>query len=77
MKNLNNLKFHIIINDYFGTLATILSLIRQNIKNKENNRFNMNILKKTEDNLIFLQKNYKIVKIKEKDKKLNIIKKNK
>lgn len=30
-----SVEFHIKSNDYFGTLATVLSLIRQNLGNKE------------------------------------------
>ena len=47
-----SLKFHIRSNDYFGTLATIISL------NKE---ANTPIPNSVIDDLMFLQKNYKIV----------------
>lgn len=57
MKN-KSLAFHIKSDDYFGTLATIISLIRQNgcFDNQ------IRIFKKLEKDLIFLQNNYKIVK---------------
>lgn len=55
------LGFHIKSNDYFGTLATVLSLIRQNVENGESNKLNIKILKRVEEDLIFLQDNYKII----------------
>lgn len=51
-------KFHIKSDDYFGTLSTILGLIRQ--KNKSIKDFS--IIKKIETDLIFLQDQYKIIK---------------
>jgi len=33
--NRESLKFHIKSDDYFGTLATVLSLVRQNIEKGE------------------------------------------
>lgn len=62
MKDLDGLKFHITSNDYFGTLATIISLIRQNIEKKEGYKLNIETLNKIEKDLMFLQNNYKIVK---------------
>lgn len=59
MNDLDGLKFHIKSNDYFGTLATILSLIRQSIEKRE---VNIETLKKVERELMYLQKNYKIIK---------------
>ena len=56
-----NLEFHIKSDDYFGTLATVIDLVRQNL-----NPFKQKQEKKTlEDKvkeLICLQKNYRIVK---------------
>lgn len=54
-----SIKFHIENNDYFGTLATILSLIKQTPKNLKKH---IKSLDKLEKDLIFLQKEYKIVK---------------
>ena len=55
-------KFHIENNDYFGTIATILNLIKHEIK--KNGLINKDVLNKTLDNLnndlIFLQDNYQI-----------------
>ena len=55
-------KFHIKNDDYFGTIATILSLLKQEIK--KSNCSNAATLNKTLSNLskdlIFLQENYQI-----------------
>lgn len=56
-----SLGLYIKVNDYFGTLATILSLIRQNIEKGENDKLNIKILKRVENNLMYLQNNYKII----------------
>jgi hypothetical protein len=56
-----NLEFHIKSDDYFGTLATVIDLVRQNL-----NPFKQKQEKKTLEakvnELIYLQNNYKIVK---------------
>lgn len=54
-----SVKFHIKSGDYFGTLATVLSLIKQTPKyiNKH-----IKSLDRLEKDLIFLQKEYKIFK---------------
>ncbi len=55
-------KFHIESGDYFGTIATILRLLRENIK--KDTRFQSAAFKKTlknlENDLAFLQTNYRI-----------------
>lgn len=48
-----SVKFHIKSNDYFGTIATILSFIRQTSKNGDQYLASIN---KLEKDLIFLQK---------------------
>lgn len=57
-----SVKFHVENNDYFGTIAAILSLIKQELKKDDNaNAVTFsNILKNIEDELLFLQKNYHI-----------------
>ncbi len=60
-----SIKFHVKSDDYFGTLATVLSLIKQTPENIEKHTKSLN---KLEKDLIFLQNNYTIVK-KEKIKK--------
>lgn len=54
--NKKSLKFHIKSDDYFGTLATILSLWQQEKKYPEKD------VEETIEDLLFLQKEYKIVK---------------
>lgn len=52
-----SLKFHIKSNDYFGTLATIISLIKQDLEfNFCFNKY-IEVLNSVEKDLIFLQKN--------------------
>lgn len=67
-------KFHVKNDDYFGTIATILSLIKQQIKKDAYpNAATLNkILGNLEKELMFLQKNYQIKpKIKNKKKTPN------
>ena len=56
-----SLEFHIKSDDYFGTLATILDLLRRNL-----NPFNQKNEKRTLENAVkdfeYLQKNYRIEK---------------
>lgn len=54
-----SVNFHIKTGDYFGTLATVLSLVRQT---SSNNLQNNAILKRIENDLMFLQKEYLIKK---------------
>jgi len=55
-----NIRFHIESDDYFGALATAVDLMRQEKKELEerHNKFLENI----RDDLMYLQKNHKIVK---------------
>ena len=56
-----SLEFHIKSDDYFGTLATVLSLQEQSLS--RGNKFKISeILKNKVDELMYLQRNYKIVK---------------
>lgn len=54
-----SVNFHIKSDDYFGTLVTILSLIKQSPENSKEHERNLNNVIK---DLIYLQKEYKIVK---------------
>jgi hypothetical protein len=54
----NSLKFHIDSQDYFGTLATILNLLHQKEFVGDKNK----ILKEKVEELVYIQKNYKIIK---------------
>jgi len=61
-ENIKSLKFHIKANDYFGALATTLSLIRQNIEKNESKELNIKTLKKVEKDLVSLQNNWTIIR---------------
>jgi hypothetical protein len=76
VKDAKSTKFHIAADDYFGTIATIISLMKQKItKNPmECPPDFKNHLKSLEKDLIWLQKNYQI---KPRIKKKNTIPKGK
>jgi hypothetical protein len=57
-----SVKFHIESGDYFGTLATVLSLIEQTIGDSKLKRANVKTLNHLEKDLLFLQRGYTIVK---------------
>ena len=54
-----SVKFHVTSDDYFGTVATIVGLIRYL---PENIKQNAKALNRLEKDLMFLQREYKIVK---------------
>lgn len=56
-----SLEFHIKSDDYFGTLATVLSLMNQDIF-EDNKDKQAQILEEKIKELVYLQKNYKIIK---------------
>jgi hypothetical protein len=56
------LKFHIKANDYFGTLATVLDLVSQDLR-KKGHRSNAETLGRLRDQLMYLQQGYRIEKI--------------
>ena len=57
-----SVKFHVQSDDYFGTIATVLRLLKQQIK--EDSRADEAVLEKTlqnlESDLLFLQTHYRI-----------------
>lgn len=56
-----SVKFHIKSGDYFGTIATVLSLLKQQIKKDGvKNAALLNTFNNLEKDLMFLQKNYHI-----------------
>jgi hypothetical protein len=57
-----NLQFHIDENDYFGTLATVLDLVSQDLR-KKGNRSNAETLFRLQDRLMYLQQGYRLEKI--------------
>jgi hypothetical protein len=54
-----SLQFHIEANDYFGTLATVLDLVSQDLR-KKGHRSNAETLLRLRDNLVYLQQGYRI-----------------
>lgn len=62
VKDETSVKFHVQSDDYFGTIATILSLIKQ--QTKKDGGLQTAAVKKTlknlENDLLLLQKNYQI-----------------
>jgi hypothetical protein len=58
-----SLQFHIEENDYFGTLATVLDLVSQDLRKKGHHR-NAETLIRQRDRLMYLQQGYRIEKIK-------------
>jgi len=63
--NKNRLEKHIEQDDYFGTLATVLNMARQTLEKdmrgpKKN--WHIKLLQSLEEDLMFLQENYKIDK---------------
>jgi len=61
IENQKRLEFHIEKGDYFGTLATILDLIRQEIESRERKGRITRVLEKLKDDLLYLQDHYKII----------------
>jgi hypothetical protein len=55
------LQFHIEQNDYFGTLATVLDLVIQDMRKKGESR-NAETLLRSRDRLMHLQRGYRIEK---------------
>jgi hypothetical protein len=55
-----SLEFHIKVNDYFGTLATVLDLSRQMLESSARERKVVSNLTRIVNDLIYLQANYKI-----------------
>ena len=57
-----SLQFHIEQNDYFGTLATVLDLVSQDLR-KKGHHGNAERLLRLRDRLMHLQKGYRIEKV--------------
>ncbi len=57
-----SVKFHVENNDYFGTIAAVLSLVKEQIKKDDypNSAILNKILKDLETDLLILQKEYQI-----------------
>ena len=59
-KNIDQLKSHVRADDYFGTLASILYLLRQEYKNQEFIDKYGEIMDEIIEELIYLQENFTI-----------------
>lgn len=59
MKN-KKIDSHVIAGDYFGTLATILDLLRQDVETNGWRRLHEDTLVQLRDDLVYLQGNYTI-----------------
>lgn len=73
----NSVKFHVKNDDYFGTIATIISLLKQATKGArlKNQTAINSAFKNLESDLMFLQKNYQInLKTKQKSGLKNLTK---
>jgi len=55
--------FHIKNNDYFGTLATVLDLINQDVEKNGFVKKHADLLERKKNELLYLQSKYKIIKI--------------
>jgi transcription initiation factor IIE alpha subunit len=62
IKDEDSVSFHVEKDDYFGTIATIIGLIGQNIEKNNNYKPKevLSALKNLEKDLVYLQKNYYI-----------------
>ena len=58
----NQLEFQIKNDDYFRTLSVILDSLAQVLKNEGSKRSNVEVLARVKDELMHLQKYYKIIK---------------
>jgi hypothetical protein len=59
MKKIGSIKFHVENNDYFGTLATVLNLLKHDIS-KCGHKMEIDVLDRKVDELVYLQNNYMI-----------------
>ena len=59
--NEEDLQFHIRADDYFGTLATVLDLMRQEIGKPKSRIRHAEMLARKTAELVYLQRNFRIV----------------
>lgn len=59
-ERIKNLNFHVESDDYFGTIATVINLILQD--SSKDDKYRLTVLGRLRDDLMFLQRNYKIIK---------------
>jgi len=58
--NEKNVEFHIAANEYFGTLATTLDLLRQAVEERGYRAEHAELLQRITDDLLYLQANHTI-----------------
>ena len=56
-----NLEFHIQVNDYFATLATVLNVVREKIATSRTEPHDGLLLQRKVDELMYLQDRYRII----------------
>jgi hypothetical protein len=61
-KRIKGLEFHISVQDYFGTLATVIDLVRQDLGIRRYGERNEEVLMHMRDDLLYLQSHYEIGK---------------
>jgi hypothetical protein len=58
--NQTPLEFHISADDYFGTLATVLDLLRQEMERRGRRKHHAQVLMRMTEDLVYLQRNFRI-----------------
>ncbi len=64
LSDIKGVRFHVKSSDYFGTLASVLTIIKEKISychNFEDKKLIKQILKNTISDCLYLQKNYSII----------------
>ncbi len=64
LSDIKGVRFHVKSSDYFGTLASVLTIIEEKINscdNLEDKKLIKQILKNTISDCLYLQKNYSII----------------
>jgi hypothetical protein len=59
--NRRSLRFHVKSNDLFGTVATVVDLVRQEAEKSGFRKRHGHSLRRVRDALVYLQRNYRIV----------------
>ena len=59
--NKRSLRFHVESNDLFGTVATLVDLVRQEAEKSGYRKRHGQSLRRVRDALVYLQRNYRIV----------------
>lgn len=62
VKDEDSVRFHVASDDYFGTIATVISLLKQQSKKDDSEKTAIldKAFKNLENDLMYLQKNYQI-----------------